>query len=956
MFKTLLLYLILLCISSACFAASPNSTTIPTATQIVDSNGGVWTVSGGLCYLNGVQAGTCQTVETLLWFNGEIYALSTYGGGTWWLWNGTGWTEVAQDPRTGTSAASASGTTIPAATQIVDSNGGVWTVSGGVCYLNGVQAGTCQTVKTLLWFNGEIYALSTYEGGTWWLWNGSNWTEVAQDPRTGGPGASTSGTTIPTATQIVDSNGGVWTVSGGVCYLNGVQAGTCQTVETLLWFNGQIYVLSAYGGGTWWLWNGTGWTEVAQDPRTIVSASGTTVPPAKQIVDSNGGVWTLSGGLCYRNGVQAGNCNSVKALLWFKGQIYVFNTLNQWWQWNGSGWTEDVGNPWVASPNATTAVLTHHNDNLRTGWNKTETTLTPTIVSSAAGKFGAIATVSLDDQVDAQPLIVPQQQITCANNETSICQPGTYQVVYVATESNTIYAINAANGAILLQRNFGSPVPAPLGCNNNGPNVGINGTPVIDPNMTTLYFIAYTLTNGQNSAPTHTLHAVNLADLTDSVSPATVAASHILKNGGTYNFNPTYQRQRAGLLFSGGTIYAGFGSWCDLGANQSRGWLLGWNASNLAPLNANQLDDRLTTSPNSFFLSSIWMSGSGIAADDLGNLWFTTGNSDQSGTTYDGVYNIQESVVRIRSDLTGVLSIFTPSNWATLDQNDADFGSGGVLKILPQAAGNPQLVAAAGKDGRMFVLNSSNLGGYTPGGPDKVAAETNIGQCWCTASNFMGSDGIGRIVSSGNSNIIVWKIIQPSSAATQLVQESSTPIVGAQIIDSNGGVWTASGSGGICYLNGVQVGGCADVQTILYYNANIYVLSEDGIWWAWNGINAFVEVGTADPRATSAQVPGAPPTQSITPTQDGGFFTSVSSNGQGPAIIWTTWRPNAAGIVTLYAFAATSSNGTIPLIYSSPAGTWPNLGGNANIVPVVANGRVFVASFKLLTIFGVAAL
>jgi hypothetical protein len=85
-----------------------------------------------------------------------------------------------------------------------------------------------------------------------------------------------------------------------------------------------------------------------------------------------------------------------------------------------------------------------------------------------------LAQVALDDQVDAQPLVVPNQQITAGPT------PGTYQVVYVATESNTIYAINAATGAVLLSRNLGTPVPVPLGCGDNGPNVGITGTPVID--------------------------------------------------------------------------------------------------------------------------------------------------------------------------------------------------------------------------------------------------------------------------------------------------------------------------------------------------------------------------------------------------------------------------------------------------------------------------------------------
>jgi hypothetical protein len=160
-------------------------------------------------------------------------------------------------------ALSASGTTIPPATQIVDSNGGVWTVnSAGVCLLNGVQAGNCNSVQTLLFYQGSIYVGATE--GTWWKWNGSGWGQVAGNPAS--TGASTSGTTIPSATQIVDSTGGVWTVnSAGLCLLNGVQAGNCKRVQTLLWYQGKIYVESTVG--TWWEWNWNGgWYQVAGNP------------------------------------------------------------------------------------------------------------------------------------------------------------------------------------------------------------------------------------------------------------------------------------------------------------------------------------------------------------------------------------------------------------------------------------------------------------------------------------------------------------------------------------------------------------------------------------------------------------------------------------------------------------------------------------------------------------------
>ena len=107
------------------------------------------------------------------------------------------------------------------------------------------------------------------------------------------------------------------------------------------------------------------------------------------------------------------------------------------------------------------AVTTYHYDNLRTGWNDDEPTLTYKNVKS--GSFGLLQAVTLDDQVDAQPLVVPDETITRGS------QQGQHDVVYVATENDTIYAIDASSGAILFDQSLGNPVPTPLGCNNNGP-------------------------------------------------------------------------------------------------------------------------------------------------------------------------------------------------------------------------------------------------------------------------------------------------------------------------------------------------------------------------------------------------------------------------------------------------------------------------------------------------------
>ncbi|MBV9727762.1 MAG: PQQ-binding-like beta-propeller repeat protein, partial [Gammaproteobacteria bacterium] len=170
------------------------------------------------------------------------------------------------------------------------------------------------------------------------------------------------------------------------------------------------------------------------------------------------------------------------------------------------------------------AAATYHYDALRTGWDRQEQILS---AANFPATFGVQKVVTLDDQVDGQPLYVAHQRI----------QGKSHDVVYVATESNTVYALDAASGAILAQRNLGPPVPSPLGCTNNGPNVGINSTPVIDLGAQRMYVIAYI--NG--AAPTYQIFALSLGSLADAVPPVTVTASHRLTDGSTYTFNATVQ-------------------------------------------------------------------------------------------------------------------------------------------------------------------------------------------------------------------------------------------------------------------------------------------------------------------------------------------------------------------------------------------------------------------------------
>jgi outer membrane protein assembly factor BamB len=495
-------------------------------------------------------------------------------------------------------------------------------------------------------------------------------------------------------------------------------------------------------------------------------------------------------------------------------------------------------------------VSTYHYDAARTGWNKHETSLS---AAAFPANFGVIATVALDDQVDAQPLLVPAQSIA----------GGVHDVLYVVTENNTVYGLDAQTGAVLVSRNLGPPVPTPLGCGNNGPEVGITSTPVIDLDRHRIVVMAYV--NGM--PPEYQLHALDLVTLADRVAPVTVTASHTLSDGTTFAFDATYQRQRPALLLQNGAIYAGFGSFCDFEANHSRGWVLGWQAGNLKPLASSQLDDTQAASPTDFFLSSVWMSGFGLASNGRA-LFFATGNSDCNfyvspefcppQSTYDGVTNVQESVIGLTPSLAQRTGVFTPSNVFQMDIDDADLGAAGVL-LLPVLPGGDELAAIVSKDGRLFLLDQNDLG-------TAVDMQQLGAGCWCGPSYYRGADGTGRVVTAAGA-LQTWEVSTSPSAH-----------------------WVAE--------------------------------------------------------STTATIPSS--------VQDPGFFTVVSSDERkaGTAIIWAVGRPTSTTGLMLYAFSATPVDGSLPLLYAAPAGQWPNLGGNANIVPVVANGLVYVGAYRTVTIFG----
>lgn len=350
-------------------------------------------------------------------------------------------------------------------------------------------------------------------------------------------------------------------------------------------------------------------------------------------------------------------------------------------------------------------VLTNKMDNSRSGQNISETLLSTSNVNST--QFGKLFAFNVDGYVQAQPLYLTSLFIGGA----------THNVVFVATQHDSVYAIDADSGVQYWQTSFINPAngvttvpPQAEGCNNvTGFNeLGIVGTPVIDHSTGTLYVTAKTqeLVGGHYTY-VYRLHALDVTTGLEKLGGPVQITGQI----GTLNFVPLNQIQRPGLLLSNGTLYIGFGSnGCDL---KARGWLFAYNVSNLQQI------AQMTTQPDNSYGSSIWQGGVGPAADSAGNVYLSTAN---------GVFNYSaqdygDSILKLSlgANAFTVEDYFTPFDQANMAATDTDLGSGGVM-LLPTQTGSstPNLLVASGKDADIYLVNRDNLGQYNPANNDQI--------------------------------------------------------------------------------------------------------------------------------------------------------------------------------------------------------------------------------------------
>lgn len=361
-------------------------------------------------------------------------------------------------------------------------------------------------------------------------------------------------------------------------------------------------------------------------------------------------------------------------------------------------------------------VLTYHNDNARTGQNLTETNLTRANVNFS--NFGKLGSYAVDGYVYAQPLYVSNLPIPGL---------GTHNVVFVATQHDTVYAFDAdsnkgVNHGLLWQVNLGISAATPNNDFGNRyqpypdirPEVGITGTPVIDLASGTLYVDAFTR-EGTNYF--HRLHALNITNGTEQAnSPVVVTASvagiGVGSSGGHVAFNAQQELQRSALTLAGGILYI---SYCGYGdTDPYHGWIIGFNPTTLQQLTNYVFNTTPNSTTNANGVNAgeggIWMAGGGLAVDANTNLFFEVANGIFNATNNSGGTEYGDSFMRLSaSGHLAVVDYFTPYNQFTLQANDTDLGSGGVLLLPDQSGPVPHLMVGAGKEGKIYLINRDQM-------------------------------------------------------------------------------------------------------------------------------------------------------------------------------------------------------------------------------------------------------
>jgi hypothetical protein len=363
------------------------------------------------------------------------------------------------------------------------------------------------------------------------------------------------------------------------------------------------------------------------------------------------------------------------------------------------------------TPGQPTDIVTYKYDLARTGQNLSESILTLANVNSTS--FGLQRFLTADGKVDAQPLYLSGLMVQGAN----------HNVVFVATENDSLYAFDADSGATLWHASLlaaGETVNdlPPYGCTQVAPTIGITSTPVIDRSAGahgTIFVVA--MSRGPAGTTYHQrLHALDATTGAELLNgPVDIAATYPM-TGGTTTFDPSQHVERAALLLAGGTIYTSWTSHCD-GAPYY-GWIIAYSESTLTQSAV------LNVAANSGGRGpAIWMSGGGPAADSSGNVYLLTANGvfdttlDSNGFPSGGDYGNSFLKLSLAGGTLSVVDYFTMWNAVSESSIDEDLASGGIMLLPDQTDSSGtvrHLAVGAGKDQNLYVVNRDSMGRFDP--------------------------------------------------------------------------------------------------------------------------------------------------------------------------------------------------------------------------------------------------
>jgi hypothetical protein len=483
----------------------------------------------------------------------------------------------------------------------------------------------------------------------------------------------------------------------------------------------------------------------------------------------------------------------------------------------------DSGSATVAVTNLP-GVFTYHNDLSRDGANTQEYALTTTTVTTAS--FGKLFSCPVDGAVYTQPLWVPGLSIG----------GGTHNVIFVATQHDTIFAFDAdATPCVtywqqnLLDTSHGGYAgEGPVVWKDVGycfgdvyPEVGVTGTPMIDPTTNTIYLVSASeipgpLSGNCNLPPGsffHRLHALAIMTGNEqSNSPVTIAASVAGtgdgSSGGMVSFTSQLEHNRSALALSNGIVYVAFAAHED--AKPYHGWLLGYNASNVQ-----QQVSLFNTTPNGLGGADggIWAGGGAPAVDSAvngGDVYVSTGNGvfdEGSGMSLENDYG--DSILRLTPIIGNTVTPnglnlnlngwFTPYDEYNLAQDDTDLGSGGVVLLPDQTSSPVHLLVEIGKEGVVYLIDRDNMGQFQAANNNQIVQSFNASGLWGTPAFWQ-----NRLYTAGagdNLKLFTFTAGSPGQFATNPSSQSgasfgypgATPSISSQG-STNGIAWVIDSS------------------------------------------------------------------------------------------------------------------------------------------------------------------